>query len=279
MITTHWRGCHEPSERKLRLLDIVARQAADLIERSASSEALRVQSARLLEADRHKDRFLATLAHELRNPLAPIRTGLEVLRIGRPEQTPRVLGMMDRQVGHMVRLIDDLLDVSRIGRGTVTLKRTLVPLSAVIHSAVETSRPLMTGAGHRFTATAPGEPVLLDADATRVAQIVSNLLNNAAKYTPRGGQVELVAQRAGDEVLVRVIDNGVGIPAAMLPRIFELFTQVDESIERSQGGLGVGLALARQLAEMHGGSLGVESPGPDGGSVFTLRLPVAAALN
>jgi CheY-like chemotaxis protein len=261
----------------LRLLDIVARQAADLIERNRSAQALRSQAERLIEADRYKNEFLATLAHELRNPLAPIRTGLTVLKIGKPEQVPRVLGMMERQLGHMVHLIDDLLDVSRISRGMVTLKGAQVELATVIDSAVETSRPLISAANHRFTVTVPGNIVWLDADATRVAQIVSNLLNNAAKYTPKGGQIELVAEASGDEVVIRVTDNGIGIPEAMLPKIFELFTQVDRSNERSQGGLGVGLALARQLAEMHGGRIGVESPGRQGGSDFILRLPQAEA--
>ena len=279
MITTHWTRAHAPQERELRLLDIVARQAADLIERNRSAEAMRCQAGRLLEADRYKNEFLATLAHELRNPLAPIRTGLAVLKIGKPEQAPRVLTMMERQLGNMVHLIDDLLDVSRISRGMVTLKRARVELGAVIDSAVETSRPLITAASHRFSVTVPGNIVWLDADATRVAQILSNLLNNAAKYTPRGGQIELVAETVGAEVAIRVIDNGIGIPAAMLPKIFDLFTQVDRTNERSQGGLGVGLALARQLAEMHAGRIEVESPGPQGGSVFTLRLPVAEAVH
>jgi signal transduction histidine kinase/ActR/RegA family two-component response regulator len=276
MITTHWTRDHEPGERELRLLDIVARQAADLIERNTSAEALRRQASRLLEADRYKNEFLATLAHELRNPLAPIQTGLAVLKIGKPEQAPRVLSMMERQLGHMVRLIDDLLDVSRISRGMVTLKRARVELSTVIDSAVETSRPLINAAKHQFTVTMPGNIVWLDADVTRVAQIISNLLNNAAKYTPPGGRIELAAQTVGDEVVVRVIDNGIGIPPAMLPRIFELFTQVDAAIDRSQGGLGVGLALAKQLAEMHQGGIEVESGGRAGGSVFSLRLPIAA---
>ncbi len=279
MITTHWTSDHEPGERELRLIDIVARQAADLIERNTSAEALRQQAGRLLEADRYKNEFLATLAHELRNPLAPIQTGLAVLKIGKPEQAPRVLTMMERQLGHMVRLIDDLLDVSRISRGMVTLKRERVELGAVIDSAVETSRPLINAAKHRFSVTVPGNIVWLDADLTRVAQIISNLLNNAAKYTPPGGQIDLVAESDGREVAIRVIDTGIGIPAAMLPKIFELFTQVDASIERSQGGLGVGLALARQLTEMHGGRIEVASPAGEGGSVFTLRLPIAAAAD
>lgn len=273
MLTTHWTRCHQPRERDLRVLDVVARQAADLIERNISAEALRHQAHRLLEADRYKNEFLATLAHELRNPLAPVQTGLALLKIGKPEQAPRVLTMMERQLGHMVRLIDDLLDVSRISRGMVTLKRTRVALAAVIDSAVETSRPLINAARHAFTLTLPGNPVWLEADTTRVAQIVSNLLNNAAKYTPPGGRIALVAEALDGEVAIRVSDNGIGIPAAMRPRIFELFTQVHGTIDRSQGGLGVGLALARQLADMHGGSIEVDSGGAAGGSVFTLRLP------
>jgi signal transduction histidine kinase/ActR/RegA family two-component response regulator len=277
MITTHWTRSHAPQERDLRLIDIVARQAADLIERNSAAEALQHHARKLVEADRYKDEFLATLAHELRNPLAPIRNGLAVLKIGKPEQAQRVLPMMERQLHHMVHLIDDLLDVSRISRGMVNLKRARVQLSAVIDSAVETSRPLISAANHRFTITLPGTAVWLNADMTRVAQIISNLLNNAAKYTPPGGDIELVAEVIGDEVVVRVIDSGIGIPAAMLPRIFELFTQVDGSAERSKGGLGVGLALAKRLAEMHDGSVEVESTGDKPGAVFTLRLPIMAS--
>lgn len=273
MITTHWTHCHVPGERELRLFDIVARQAADLIERNAATQALRNQATLLLEADRHKNEFLATLAHELRNPLAPIRSGLSVLQIGGPEQLPRVLDVMERQLGHMVRLIDDLLDVSRVSSGKITLKPALVELSTVVESAVEASRPLMTTAGHQFTVTMPGAPIWLHADPTRIAQIVSNLLNNAAKYTPRGGRIELVIDASGNEVRLRVIDNGIGISAAMLPRIFGLFSQEEGAIERSQGGLGVGLALARSLAVMHHGTVHAESAGKDRGSVFTLRLP------
>ncbi len=277
MITTHWTRTHAPSEREMRLLDIVARQAADLIERNSSAQALRRQAEQLLEADRYKNEFLATLAHELRNPLAPIRTGLSVLAIGKPEQAPRVLGMMERQLGHMVRLIDDLLDVSRISRGMVTLKRTKIELGTVIDTAVETSRPLINAARHRFSVTVPGDVIWLDADATRVAQIISNLLNNASRYTPPGGEIRLIAETSGAEVAIHVIDTGIGIPETMQPKIFDLFTQLDRGNERSQGGLGVGLALAKQLAEMHQGRLEVRSPGPDGGSVFTLHLPLATA--
>ena len=202
MITTHWTRACQPRERDLRLLDIIARQAADLIERNISAQALRLQAQHLLEADRYKNEFLATLAHELRNPLAPIRNGLVVLKIGRPEQAPPVLSMMERQVGHMVRLIDDLLDVSRISRGTVTLRRARMALSTAIDSAVETSRPLINAAGHHFTVAAPAEPVWLDADLTRVAQIGLAELGRAdvdgqgdgvaGLRQPRGGLAGLV---------------------------------------------------------------------------------------
>lgn len=277
MITTHWTREHEPGERELQLLDIVARQAADLIERNSSMAALRAQGDRLLAADRHKNEFLATLAHELRNPLAPIRTGMSLLTLGTPDQARRVLPIMERQLGQMVRLIDDLLDVSRISSGKVTLKRSRVTLASIMESAIEESQPLITAAGHRFLVTMPGTPVWLDADPTRITQIISNLLNNAAKYTPHGGRITLVADVENGALSVRITDNGIGIKPKMLLGIFELFTQVEGSIERSQGGLGVGLALARRLAEMHGGGIEVESPGQDGGSIFTLRLPLGIA--
>ena len=187
MIATHCTYCCEPNERDLRLLDIVARQAADLIERNMATESLQRQAADLVEADRYKNEFLATLAHELRNPLAPIRNGISILKIGKAEHTPRVLIMMERQVGHMAKLIDDLLDVSRISRGTISLSSARVTLSTLIDSAVETSRPLIDSANHNFTVTMPGNIVWLHVDAVRVVQIISNLLNNAAKYTPQGG--------------------------------------------------------------------------------------------
>ncbi|MYN29193.1 hybrid sensor histidine kinase/response regulator [Duganella levis] len=277
MITTHWTSKQLPSARDLRLLDIIARQAADLIERNISAEALRNQAERLLEADRYKDEFLATLAHELRNPLAPIKNGLTLLRIGKPEQAPRVVDMMERQLGHMVRLVDDLLDVSRISSGKVNLKHERVMLKAVIDIAVEASHPLIQANEHNFKLAIPEADVWLYADATRIAQIVSNLLHNAAKYTPVGGHIELAAEVAGGDVLIHVVDTGIGIPAAMLPQIFKLFAQVDGSAERSRGGLGVGLALSKQLAEMHRGRIDVVSGGDKLGSTFTLVLPIAQA--
>lgn len=277
MITTHCKYCYTPNERDLRLLDIVARLAADLIERNISTQSLQRQAAELVEADRYKNEFLATLAHELRNPLAPIRNGLSILKIGKAEHTPRVLIMMDRQVGQMVKLIDDLLDVSRVSRGTISLSPVQVTLSTLIDNAVEISRPLIDSANHNFTVTMPGNIVWLHVDAIRVVQIISNLLNNAAKYTRQGGQIKLVAEVIETEVVIRIIDTGIGIPAAMLSKIFDLFTQVDGVAERSKSGLGVGLTLSRKLAEMHEGCIEVESLGEERGAVFTLRLPVATS--
>jgi signal transduction histidine kinase len=277
VISTHWKQPRQPSERHLRLLDIIARQAADLIERTSAEEALRLRAEQLVEADRRKDEFLATLAHELRNPLAPLQNGLAVLKIGKGDAIPRVLPIMERQLAHMVRLIDDLLDVSRVSRGLIVLKRERIPLQAVVESAVETSRPLVEAAGHRLSIEMPAKPIWLDADATRVAQVLSNVLNNAAKYTPRGGRIELAAQSSGDKVVVRISDTGIGIPKIMLTHIFEMFAQAEQSMDRAQGGLGLGLSLAKRLVEMHDGSIEALSEGPGYGSTFVIRLPIAKA--
>ncbi|WP_164708040.1 MEDS domain-containing protein [Paraburkholderia phosphatilytica] len=277
MISTHWKEAHEPSARDLRLIDILARQAADLVERTAAAEALRAHTLQLVDADRRKDEFLATLAHELRNPLAPIQNGLAVLKAGRPELTSRVLPMMERQLMHMVRLIDDLLDVSRVSRGVVVLKRERVKLQTVIDSAFETSRPLLEAAAHRLNISVPGQQIWLDADVTRVAQVLSNVLNNAAKYTPHGGNIDLLAERVANDVVISITDTGIGIPANMLSGIFDIFAQVEHAIDRSQGGLGLGLSLARRLVDMHGGSIEARSEGPGRGSTFVIRLPVAEA--
>lgn len=229
----------------------------------------------LREADRRKDEFLAMLAHELRNPLAPMRNGLEILhRV--PGDSPiaaRTRDMMGRQITHMVRLIDDLLDVSRIRQGKLSLQRRPVPVHEVIDAALEASQPLMDGAQHRLTVSLPDEPLVVDADPTRLAQVLSNLLNNAAKYTPDGGRIHLSADAQGDEVRVRIADNGVGIPPGMLPHVFDLFTQVGHHAQRAQGGLGIGLSLARRLVTLHGGCLNAESAGADQGSTFTITLP------
>ena len=239
------------------------------------TERRRVEEA-LRDADLRKDEFLATLAHELRNPLAPIRNGLALLRRDPAgASTPKTLAMMDRQLEHMVRLLDDLLDISRVSRGTVELRRQRVQLRTVVEHAVETSRPVIDAARHALTVSLPDGPVWLDADLTRLAQVVSNVLINAAKYTPQGGVIALVARREGGEAVVAVTDTSVGIAADMLGRVFEMFAQVTKSIDRAQGGLGIGLALVKRLVEMHGGTIGADSPGLGRGSTFTVRLPLA----
>lgn len=229
----------------------------------------------LKEADRRKDEFLATLAHELRNPLAPVRTGLEVLKRGPHDaaDAAKVRAMMERQLGHMVRLIDDLLDISRVSRGKVELRRERIDLRAVVENAIETSRPAIDGGRHLLVASHPAEPVPLEGDLTRLAQVVGNILTNAAKYTPEGGRIEISARRDGAWAVVSVSDSGVGIAPEMLPTVFEMFSQVNKTLDRSQGGLGIGLALALRLAEMHGGSVEAESRGLGRGSTFTVRLP------
>jgi PAS domain S-box-containing protein len=230
----------------------------------------------LREADRRKDEFLAMVAHELRNPLAPIRNALQVMRLrgsDRREAVGWAQDMMERQVRHLVRLVDDLLDISRIGRGKIQLRKEPVELSQVVTLAVETSRPLIDAHRHELTVALPPAPVRLEADRDRLAQVVANLLNNAAKYTESGGRIRLTAAREGAAVVLRVEDNGVGIAPEMLPRVFDPFAQADRSLHRAQGGLGVGLTLVKRLVEMHGGSVAAESAGPGRGSTFTVRLP------
>jgi PAS domain S-box-containing protein len=252
--------------------------ARDITARKVDEERLASLHAELREQARRKDEFLALLAHELRNPLAPLRNGLQVLRLagGDAEEAGRAREMMDRQLSHMVRLIDDLLDVSRINRNKMELRRSRVLLADVVGAAVETARPLIDAGGHELTVSLPQRPVYLDADLTRLAQVFSNLLTNSAKYTPPGGRIWLSAERRGGGVAVLVRDTGIGIPAEALLRIFDMFSQVDRSIERSTGGLGIGLALVKGLVEMHGGTVAAESGGEGQGSTFTVTLPVLA---
>ena len=251
----------------------------DLSERKRLEEELRQRADELAEADRRKDEFLAMLAHELRNPLSPIRSAVEVMQqLGLSDPTLRwAHEVVQRQVEHLTRLVDDLLDVSRINRDLIRLQRRPVELSAVVSQAVETVRPLLDGRQHRLAVLLPPERLWLEADRARLVQVFTNLLHNAAKYTDPGGQVALTAARAGPEVVVRVRDNGVGIAAALLPHVFEAFTQADHSLARSPGGLGVGLTLVRRLVQMHGGSVGAHSAGAGQGSEFTVRLPLRPA--
>jgi PAS domain S-box-containing protein len=247
-------------------------QLADLTRLHETSERLYVQ---LQEADRRKDEFLATLAHELRNPLAPVQNAVHILRAqGTPGPALQwAREVIDRQVRQMARLVDDLLDLSRISTGKLELRQGRVELAEVLYAAVETSRPLIEACGHELSVSVPPVPVFIDGDLTRLAQVVSNLLNNAAKYTERGGRITLTAERQGSDAVVSVRDTGVGIPAAMLARVFDMFTQVDRSLDRTHGGLGIGLTLVKRLVELHGGSITAHSDGPGRGSEFVVRLP------
>ncbi|MBC8072270.1 MAG: PAS domain S-box protein [Deltaproteobacteria bacterium] len=233
--------------------------------------------AGLRDADGRKDEFLATLAHELRNPLAPIRNGLEVIRMAGASGTVELArSMMDRQLTHLIRLVDDLLDVSRVTSGKVELRRERLELRGVIEAAVETSRPAIEQAGHDLAIILPNEPIFVDGDLTRLAQVVSNLLTNSAKYTRRGGHISLAIAREDETAVVTVKDDGIGVPPAMLGRVFDIFTQVDRTLERTTGGLGIGLSLAKGFVEMHGGTIEARSAGEGMGSEFVVRLPVVS---
>ena len=254
---------------------------ADITDRKRGEEERERLVARLQEQDQRKDEFLATLAHELRNPLAPIRNGLQIMRLapGDADANERIRLMMERQLGQMVHLIDDLLDLSRISRGKIDLRKERIELAGVIAQAIETSRPSIDQAGHELCIELPDSPIYVDADLTRLTQVFSNLLNNAAKFTERGGQLRLAVQLMGAEVVVSVTDNGIGIPTHKLQQVFEMFTQVESNLERSQGGLGIGLSIVQRLVQMHRGSVEARSDGPGSGSEFVVRLPVVFAHN
>ncbi len=254
--------------------------ARDVSERKLAEQKLRDSEEALRMADRRKDEFLALLAHELRNPLAPIRYALAAnKKPGRtPEQCRQAEEIIERQVTHMSRLLDDLLDISRITRGTLGLKKTRMELTSVVGAAIETARPMLDEKHHTLALKLPTQPVQLEADAVRLAQVFSNLLINAAKYTDAGGRIRLQARQHGDDVIVSVSDNGIGIPADMLPRVFNMFFQSHSVIGRAEGGLGVGLSLVRGLVMLHGGSVEARSDGPGRGSEFIVRLPVATAV-
>ena len=255
---------------------VVALLFSDITNRKNADDDLRRLADELAESDRRKTEFLATLAHELRNPLAPLSSGLQVMRLSAadPDAIERIRAMMERQVNHMVHLVDDLLDIARISTGKVELKKGRVDLQTVIASAVETSMPLIQSGRHELQVQIPDEPLLLDVDLTRVAQVVSNLLNNAAKYTPASGRISLLARREGAFVEISITDTGIGIPPSSISTVFEMFTQVGRNMERAQGGLGIGLSLVRRLVELHGGTVHASSQGVGRGSTFTVRLPL-----
>ena len=233
----------------------------------------------LQHADERKNEFLAILAHELRNPLGPIRHAVKILRARtpNPDELSWATNIIDRQTEHMTRLVDDLLDVSRITRGTLELRRERVDVAAILKHVVEASSALLERNHHQLKVTAPSQPLYVEGDLTRLTQVVTNLLDNAAKYTDPGGKVWLSGEREGDMAVIRVKDSGIGIPSEMQPRIFDMFTQSVPSLERAQGGLGVGLALVERLVKLHGGTVTAYSAGAGQGSQFTIRLPVAQA--
>jgi signal transduction histidine kinase len=271
----------EEKTRELESLNLTLKRANTDLEQTNRvlqgevSERARAEAA-LKEADRHKDEFLAVLAHELRNPLAPIRNAVEIMR--RSALTDPQLSwsrdVIERQVKHLTRLVDDLLDVSRITRGNINLSRESVAVSTIVARAIETIQPLIAEQRHELIVEVTDESLEVEGDLTRLTQVLGNLLNNAAKYTDPGGSIAVSAHRANTDVEIRVRDNGIGIPPELLPRLFQLFTQVDGAAHRAQGGLGIGLALVRQLVQMHGGTVTAYSKGPGHGSEFLIRLPL-----
>ncbi|MFO0968902.1 MAG: ATP-binding protein [Gemmataceae bacterium] len=260
-------------------------QELALMEDLTGRAAIALDNARLYlniqEADHRKNQFLAMLAHELRNPLAPIRNALQILRLGEMPDPDQVwaVEIMERQVQHLVRLVDDLLEVSRITRGKIKLQCETVDVAALVAQAVETSRPSLEERGHQLTVSLPAEPVRLEADPLRLAQVLTNLLNNAAKYTEPKGRIQLAVDAKPDEVCFRVRDSGIGIPAEMLHDIFEVFFQGESTLDRAQGGLGIGLTLVKHLVELHGGSVQAFSAGRGQGSEFVVRLPLRGSAS
>jgi PAS domain S-box-containing protein len=269
----------------LTLTDAAGRPAGlatvsqDVTERKRMADDLRKLAADLSEADRRKDEFLAMLAHELRNPLAPISNAVQVLRRGGGDGAAirSTSAMLARQVEHMSRLVDDLLDMNRITRGKIDLRKERVELAPILEHAVEAARAYKT-MSHELTVNLPVKPIYVDADPTRLAQVVGNLLNNASKFTDKGGHIWLTAEQDGKQAVIRVRDTGIGVAPEDLPRLFGMFTQVDTSLERSRGGLGLGLTLVKTLVEMHDGAVEAHSDGPGRGSEFVVRLPVAAGV-
>ncbi len=279
-LAVYSRQPREASQHDQEVCSLLTHTASIIISRHKEMEARKQAEESLLQSDRRKDEFLATLAHELRNPLAPVRNAVNVLRLKGPDEPALRWSrdVIERQVDHLCRLIDDLMDIARITRNKLELRRQRVGLAEIIQGAVESSRPNIEQCGHELTVTLPPQPVYLNGDLVRLTQVFLNLLNNAAKYTERGGRIELTAlltnpDSGQPEVVVSVKDSGVGVPAEKLSSLFEMFFQVDHSLEKSQGGLGIGLSLVRRLVELHGGKVEARSDGDGQGSEFIVRLP------
>jgi len=267
MLAAHFRDPHQFSPHESRLIDICARQAADAISVHLLQHALR-------DADRRKDEFLAMLAHELRNPLTPIHNALQVLKRGTlpVREVERLHALIERQALHLTRLVDDLLDVARITRGKIELRREPLDLNEVIRKAVESAASLTEGKRQEVKVELFAEPLKVDGDVVRLTQVFANLLNNASKFTPSGGRIEISTKRAGDDVIATVSDNGAGFSPGSLSGAFELFNQGDHPSGQGQGGIGVGLALARGIVQLHGGTIDAFSDGKGKGSTFRIRL-------
>ena len=266
MLSTHYPEPRHLSERESRALDLYARQAADIIERIRREQALEA-------ADRRKDEFIAVLSHELRNPLAPIVNGVRILRQGArdPAAAERVLAMIERNALHLARMVDDLLDAARIAEGKLSLHLECVDLAALVRQHIEAMIPLVAAGGHALELDLPREPLTVECDPARIAQVLDNLLLNAGKYTPAGGRIEVSLKRAGQGACFSVRDNGIGIPAELLPKLFGMFVQGRHP--EGRGGLGIGLALAKRLVELHGGTITARSPGSGAGAEFVVELP------
>ena len=277
ILYVHHRTIRQWTGDEIALVQEVASRTWDALERTYAEESLRQIAADLSEINNRKTEFLATLAHELRNPLAPLRTGLELMRLSKdkPEVVERIRTMMARQIGNMVHLIDDLLDVARISSGKIELMKEIISLQQVFASAIETSMPLIESKSHQLTVDLPTELIWINADSVRLMQVLSNLLTNAAKYTPSNGKLTLIAQREENEIVISVNDNGIGIAKESLNQVFKMFAQIKHQIDPAQGGLGIGLSLVHRLVHLHGGSVTATSPGIGQGSTFIVRLPLA----
>jgi signal transduction histidine kinase len=268
MLSTHYAQPRRLPEREARSLDLYARQAADIIERIRREQALEA-------AHRQKDEFIAILSHELRNPLAPIVNGVQILRSGPGDAgaRERVLAMIERNALHLARIVDDLLDAARISEGKLTLQRQPADLARLVREAIDTVLPAVTDAGHAIEVELPREPVMVECDPARISQVLSNLLLNAVKYTPVGGRIRVRLSRAGRAACISVRDNGIGIPAELLQKLFGMFVQARHS--DGKGGLGIGLALSKRLVELHGGTITARSDGSGAGAEFIVELPAA----
>ncbi len=264
------------SEQRLRANEDALRKS-EAVARSRADELTQAEAA-LRESDRRKDEFLALLSHELRNPLAPIHTAAHLMQLRGDVATPFERGVIIRQAQHLVRLVDDLLDVSRLERGKVTLSKKWLELGGVVAKGIEATAELLEQARHRLHLAVPPEGLPIEGDEVRLTQVVSNLLTNAARYTPPGGRIEVTGVREGDDVVLRVRDNGKGIDPVLLPSLFDLFVQGPRGPDRAEGGLGLGLSLVRMLTALHGGTVSASSDGPGLGSEFAVRLPAATRL-